>query len=96
MLGKAFSLALVILGLYILGSFLYNLGSGSNSQPAGFMYHIGCYEANHTLNQSTSIKLYLDNLALALAPHSVETVKKVQTYAEEHHVDPKGSNAVAA
>lgn len=53
MLGKAFSIALIILGLYILGSFIANIGRDSHSSSSDYsesLYHIGCYESNSSIN----------------------------------------------
>ncbi len=95
MLGKAFSIALIILGLYILVNFILNLGSEQTSNSSGSYYHIGCYEADNSLNESLRISQYLANLTDYLAPFSAEEVRKAQDYSSLVSVKPGRANAVA-
>lgn len=59
MLGKAFSVALIILGLYILASFIFSIGQTETASS----YHIGCYEADNSLDQVHVMQQYLFNVS---------------------------------
>ena len=73
MLGKTVAIGLLILGTFILANFLLRIGSSltSPSEDTLSAYHLGCYDCDHPLNQSTHIQHYLLNLSSSLSQHSV-------------------------
>lgn len=91
MLGKAFSVALIILGLYILISSILSIGKGEATSS----YHIGCYEADNSLDQGHLMRQYLFNVSQSLSPWSVEEVRRAQALVERRQVNPEAANGVA-
>ena len=62
MLGKAIATSFIILGIYIIFSFIANVGSKKGEEGAE-QYHIGCYESSNPLEESLNIQLYLNNVS---------------------------------
>jgi hypothetical protein len=95
MILKAFSIALIILSVYFIGSFFQNLAQSDKTNSNNLPYHIGCYVGDHPLNDSKTIEQHLLNLSNKLAPYSLDEVKKYEKYANEMNVNPIGANSVA-
>lgn len=94
MLGKVFSFSLIILGVYILASYIASLTTPED-QSGSSPYHLGCYEADPSLNASQRILNYLTNLSASLNKSSVTAVKVAQSAVDHRRVEPGAANAVA-
>lgn len=94
MLGKALSTALVILGVYLLANFVLDLSQRERTLPS-YSYHLGCYESDHSLQQSQYISDYLSKLSASLAPSAVSQVKEAQRYVDSGKVNTNGANPIA-
>lgn len=95
-LWKAGAAAFIVLGVYIILSFIFGGEAADKQDHDGYPYHLGCYDISNPLNNSQIIATYIDSVNHHLNLSSASEVFKVEQQLQKTVVTPKSANDIAA
>jgi hypothetical protein len=88
--------AFIIMGVYVIFSFIFGGEEAGKHDHDSYPYHLGCYDISNPLNNSQIIETYINSVNHQLNISSVNEVLKMDQQLQKTVVTPKAANDIAA